>query len=84
MFSFDIPICNPEFDAKSGNCDNGDDILLFPPRMRSHVNVPVITRRPINITPAALFSGAHVLRKLRRREDAQVGIWLGLKEEGVL
>lgn len=59
----------------SGNRDNGDDILLFPPRTRSHVNVPVTTSKAMNMILVALLNGAHVRRMFRRREDvAQAGI----------
>ena len=75
VFSLDTSVWRFGVEGGSGNCDNGDDILLFPPRTRSHVNVPVTTSNAMNITPAVLLNGAHVRRKFRRREDiAQVGI----------
>jgi hypothetical protein len=57
----------------SGNRDNGDEVLP-PPRTRSQVSVPVMTRRAINMIPAGLLTGAHVLRRFLRREVAQDGI----------
>jgi hypothetical protein len=42
--------------------------------MRSHVSVPVKTRRAMNIMPVVLSHGANVRRRFLRLDDAQAGI----------
>ena len=59
--------------VESGNRERGDEVLL-PLRMRSHVNVPVNTRRAINMIPVVLSHGANVRRRFLRLEEAQAGI----------
>lgn len=75
VFSLDTSVWRFGVAGGSGNRDNGDDILLFPPRTTSHVKVPVTTSKAINMIPVALLKGAHVRRMFRRREDvAHAGI----------
>lgn len=63
-----ISVEGPLISFGIGIRDNGEEEL--PPRISNHVNVPVITRKAMNMTPAVLLHGAKVFRRFRRREVA--------------